>query len=460
MEVGARFQPGSYQNGTWIQLADGPNSPLYFACSVLRDGRVFVAGGEYNGSSAQVELLAAEIYNPVSNTWTIIGTPAGWTQIGDAPSAVLPDGRVMLGDILSNRPRSTIRLPTAGPQVRRKTTRAAPRKPGCCYRTRRCWRSNVIGSRAPRNMSWRQIPGCHAGNTPVTLVDAASDEVGSALALPDGRVFCIGATNHTALYTPPLIANQPGTWAAGPDFPVVVAGRITGAKDAPASLLPNGRVLCIVAPYDPAAAQNTLVAWGFPLYVYEYDPAANTLTQAPSPPNGAGNPFSSRLILLPTGQVLHTNGSNSVAIYTPDGAPDPAWKPSITSVPTALHPGSTYVLHGRQINGLSQAVIYGDEGAMATNYPIVRLINSAAGQVIYCRTHDHSTMGIQTGAVIHSTSFTVPASAPLGSFRLCVIANGISSECVGVAVTHKLWKELKWEVKEVKEVQGAPQDRN
>ena|SRR5271165_2310815 len=85
---------GSYQNGSWTRLADGPNSPLYFACSVLRDGRVFVAGGEYNGTGAQVELLAAELYDPVANVWTAIGTPPGWTKIGDAPSVVLPDGRV------------------------------------------------------------------------------------------------------------------------------------------------------------------------------------------------------------------------------------------------------------------------------------------------------------------------------------------------------------------------------
>jgi hypothetical protein len=442
---------GSYQNGTWTQLADGPNSPLYFACSVLRDGRVFVAGGEYNGGPAQVELLAAEIYNPVTNVWTAIGTPPGWTKIGDAPSVVLPDGRVMLGDIDSNR--TALYDPVANSWV------AGPTKDDT-RGTEETWvllpDQTVLAiecDRRPRTEKYVMAANTwvSAGSTPVTLVDAPSDEVGSALTLPDGRVFCIGATNHTALYTPPLIANQPGTWTAGPDFPVVVAGRVTGAKDAPGCLLPNGRVLCVVAPYDPAAAQTSSDAWGFPLYIYEYDPVANALTQAPSPPNGSGAPFSSRLILLPTGQVLHTNGSSTVAIYTPDGAPDPVWKPSITSVPTALHPGSTYVLHGRQINGLSQAVIYGDEGAMATNYPIVRLMNTATGEIVYCRTHDHSTMGIQTGTVIHTTSFTVPVSAALGSYRLCVIANGISSDCLGVAVTHKIWKELKWEIKEVKE---------
>ncbi|MGZ7036033.1 MAG: kelch repeat-containing protein, partial [Ilumatobacteraceae bacterium] len=93
---------GDYRNGTWRQLADGPNSPLYFACSVLADGRVFIAGGEYN-NGAQVELLAAEIYDPQADSWTTISTPPGWTEIGDAPSVLLPDGRVLLCDIGSNR---------------------------------------------------------------------------------------------------------------------------------------------------------------------------------------------------------------------------------------------------------------------------------------------------------------------------------------------------------------------
>lgn len=438
---------GNYRTGTWQAVANGPNKPLYFACAVLRDGRVFVAGGEYNGTSAQVELLAAEIFDPVANTWTTIGTPAGWTQIGDAPSCVLPDGRLILGNI--NNKQCAIYDPvantwTAGPnkddtRCTEETWVLLPDQTVLCLE---CDRQPRAEKYVMASNTW-----VSAGSTPVTLVDTGSDEIGSALALPDGRVFCIGATNHTALYTPPLIASQPGTWAAGPDFPEVVKGQVTGAKDAPACLLPNGRVLCIVAPYSPAAG-----TWGNPLYLYEYDPAANTLTQVPSPANGAGSPFSSRLMLLPTGEVLHTNGSSTVAIYTPDGAPDPAWKPTITSVPHVLWPGHTYTLKGRQLNGLSQAVIYGDEGAMATNYPIVRLESTTTGNVVYCRTHDHSTMDIQTGTVIHSTQFTVPTGAALGAYRLRVIANGIASDPVTVSVSHKLWKELKWEIKETKEI--------
>ena len=38
---------GSYVNGTWTALAPMHDTRLYFSSDVLKDGRVFVAGGEY-----------------------------------------------------------------------------------------------------------------------------------------------------------------------------------------------------------------------------------------------------------------------------------------------------------------------------------------------------------------------------------------------------------------------------
>jgi hypothetical protein len=444
---------GSYRNGTWQQVADSPWAPLYFACTLLRDGRVFIAGGEFDGNNVQAEVATAAIYDPVVNAWTSIGHPTGWTQIGDAPSAILADGRVVVGDI--NGQRSAVYDPvgntwaaTGNKHDARCTEETWVILPDQSVLAIECDNQPRAEKYIPASNTW-----VDAGSTPVTLVDTASDEVGAAILLPDGRVFCIGATNHTALYTPPAISNQPGTWAAGPDFPVITAGRVTGAKDAPAALLPNGKVLCLVAPCNQSAATTSTAFWGSPVHFFEYDSSSNTLTEISPPTNSGGSPFSSRLMLLPNGEVLHTNNSTTVAIYTPDLAPDPVWRPSITTVPTALQPGGTYTLHGRQLNGLSQAVIYGDEGAMGTNYPIVRLTNSATGEVVYCRTHDHSTMAVNTGASVHTTRFTVPGGTALGSYTLCVIANGIeSSNCQSVAVTHKRWKELKWEIKETKEL--------
>jgi hypothetical protein len=111
------------------------------------------------------------------------------------------------------------------------------------------------------------------------------------------------------------------------------------------------------------------------------------------------------------------------------------------SCPTHIQPGHNYQLHGRKLNGLSQANSYGDDAAMATNYPLVRLRNLSTDHVFFCRTHNHSTMAVATGMAVHSTHFDVPAGIELGTAELCVIANGIPSESVRVHVSTKPWKE-------------------
>jgi hypothetical protein len=439
-----KLQPdatGSYVNGTWSSLADGPNAPLYYASAVLADGRVFVAGGEYN-NGATSELLAAEIYDPETDVWTTLATPAGWTAIGDASSCVLPDGRVLLGYLYDSR--CAIYDPVAN------TWAAAANKLNSSS-SEETW--TLLPDQTVLTVDCPGHPGTQkyvivadrwvtAGSTPSDLVEASSIEIGPAVLLPDGRVFAVGATGKTALYTMPPLANQQGTWAAGPTFPKINNKQL-GAKDAPGCLLPNGKVLCVAGPVDGVSG-NYLT----PTYFFEYDPAANSLTAITNPSNSGYEPYHGRMLLLPTGQVLFANDSSDVEVYSPDGAPTSAWRPEITSAPSTVHPGYTYTLGGRQLNGLSQAVSYGDDAMMATNYPIVRIRNTVSGSVTYCRTHDHSTMGVQTGSVIHTTRFTVPSSIELGPSELCVIANGIDSICLPVGVTFKPWKEIKWEIKE------------
>ncbi len=64
----------------------------------------------------------------------------------------------------------------------------------------------------------------------------------------------------------------------------------------------------------------------------------------------------------------------------------------------------------------------------------VRIQNLLTGHVWYCRTYGHTTMGVATGTSIQGTSFVVPFGIEYGPAQLCVIANGISSECVPIAV--------------------------
>jgi hypothetical protein len=89
---------------------------------------------------------------------------------------------------------------------------------------------------------------------------------------------------------------------------------------------------------------------------------------------------------------------------------------------------------GRQLNGLSQANSYGDDAQMATNYALVRIVHRGRRQTHYCRTFNPSTMGVNTGTVIHSTSFTVPPGVPKGPSHLEVVTNGIASQPFEVSV--------------------------
>ena len=137
--------------------------------------------------------------------------------------------------------------------------------------------------------------------------------------------------------------------------------------------------------------------------------------------------------------MLFAAGDNRIFVYTPTGSPDPSWAPVITSCPGTVESGHSYVLEGRQLNGLSQAVSYGDDVSSATNYPLVRIRHLTSGKTYFCRTFNHSSMGVATGSSIQSTNFAVPFGVPLGSSELVVIANGIASAACGVNVLPFRW---------------------
>ena len=414
---------GDYVNGTWAPLAPMINTRLYYASAVLADGRVIVCGGEYSnagvagGGNQQNETNRCEIYDPVTDTWTAINPPTGWTNMGDAPSCLLPDGRLLVG--YYSGVKTAIYDPVA------QTWTAGPNKgasaseetwtllPDQTVLTVQCSNRPNAEKYLSATNTWTS-----AGTLPVSLVEVASLEIGPAILMNDGRVFCVGATNHTALYTPPAMANQPGSWTAGPDFPNI-AGKTIGAKDAAACLLPNGKVLLVGGPVNGNA--NSYLS---PTYFFEFD--GTSLARVLDPANSTGIPYQGRLLLIPTGQVLFAAETNDIYCYTPDGAPLDSWRPSITSISGTISAGSGQTLQGRQLNGLSQAVSYGDDATMATNYPIVR-ITYRNGDVFYCRTSNHSSMGVATGATLNTTEFYVPLNIPAGKASLVVIANGIAS---------------------------------
>jgi hypothetical protein len=104
----------------------------------------------------------------------------------------------------------------------------------------------------------------------------------------------------------------------------------------------------------------------------------------------------------------------------------------MSTYPSTVTRGSTYLFSGTQFNGLSQAASFGDELETATNYPLVRITNDSTHHVFYARTHDHSTMGVATGTATVSTNFDVPTPMETGASTLEVVANGIPSAAASV----------------------------
>jgi hypothetical protein len=435
--AGAQWKPAAPLPDNPIIPANkgGPtNAPLYFASAVLRDGSVFVAGGEYNSGIADADLLAVQVYDPFHDKWTTFSPPTGWSAIGDAPCCVLADGRVLLGSIRDTA--TALFDPHAGFSAGPSKSDSSSEEsfvllPDGSVLAVQC--TNLPNAE-------KLLPGTgwvSAGATPVTLPEACPGlvaEIGASVLLANGSVFAIGASGNTALYTPQADPAAPGTWAPGPVLRDA-SGATMFPMDAPAVLLPNSKVLLVGSPAPPCSYPP-------PSTFFEYDPATNTVVPIASPPMAPPTPerphgdscFLLRFLLLPTGKVLLSDDLNFIAVYTPDGAPQQSWQPTITKCPTNLTRGATYTLEGRQINGLSQAVFYGDDATMATNYPLVRLRNQATGNAWYCPTSGHSTMGVATGGALHTTNFAVPQAVETGSAELVVIANGIASAPLAVCV--------------------------
>jgi hypothetical protein len=356
--------------------------PLYYASAVLADGNVVVVGGEYLGSS-ESETNKGAIYYSATNTWASITPPTGWTHIGDAAAVVLANDTWMIGN-----------CGVAGTECTNQTYQAQLNESALTW--------TIIGAgngKADQNSEegWNLLPNgdvltvdvwngkntevfnpttskwTTAGNTVGTLPNTTCDEIGAAVLSPKGFVFAVGGTANTGVYN-----IGTGLWTAGPTVPSSY-----GQEDGPAAILPDGNVLIQVAPQSPC--------YTTPSVFYEFN--GTTLTSVSAPSNAASDPsYVGRMLVLPTGQIFWTDGSKTPEIYTPAGTYLSAWQPTVGSVSAVLASASTdNAISGTQFNGLSQGGAYGDDAQMATNFPLVRIVNTASGHVVYAKTHNHST---------------------------------------------------------------------
>jgi hypothetical protein len=226
-------------------------------------------------------------------------------------------------------------------------------------------------------------------------------ELGASLRLQDGRVFEIGATQHNALYNPSTNTWAAGPDTVGTlngipspfgsdDGPAAILpnGHVIYAADSGASgftssgnitagspvvtNIPSTAILQVYWPVNgkgipggsyivsvnspsqvtissPATATISAdkISWGGtysnPAELFDFDPLKNTITQVTSALPDPNLPFEgsypTRMLILPTGQLLFSDDSAQLWVYTSSGRPNPLLQPFI---------------HQRQLSGWRQ----------------------------------------------------------------------------------------------------------
>jgi hypothetical protein len=409
---------GSYINGTIKPIASTVSTygPFYFGSVVLPDGRYIIEGGEYNLGSAAWTNLGA-IYDPVKNKWTPVNPPAGWANIGDAQAILLANGTYTQADCCEGVNQAYFNPKTLKWTNLTNTGKAdrfdeegwglLPNGDILTVDAIDAPNSEVFN---PATKKWTS-----AGSTIVRLEDPSSQEVGPLVLRPDGTVFAAGAApagtaGHTSIYN-----TATKKWKPGPDFPKV-NGVALACDDAPSAVEINGNVIVMTGP----------PVFGTGAVFFEWN--GTKLTKIAGPPNASiDGAYYGHFLELPSGQLLFSDFSTDLEVFTPKGTFKAAWQPTITSVPSSVTRGKTYVVKGTQLSGLTNGAAYGDDFQDSTNYALVRITNNSTKHVFYAKTTNPSSYAVQSGAASESANFTVSASTETGASTLVVVTNGIPS---------------------------------
>ena len=429
---------GSYSSGYWTNDIHSMNyTRTYFSADMLQNGKVYVAGGELGNGSDYIE-----IYDPIANSWADYG-PAYFGGMADAESDLLDNGDILLYPQASSGvgDDSFLFNPSSpGSSSNPSFTAVTPlnslaesswvKMPDDSILTVDSDQSSYGATTAeryvPSTQSW-----VSAGNLPVSIwanlpTGHIVGETGPAFLLPNGNAIFFGGNGNTAIYQAGT-----GTWVQGPSIP-----NSQVMADAPGAMMPNGKILLCVGPVlEDNANPNSPSDWQSPISFYEYDysvGATGSFTQVLAPGNSSYTEndvtFPCRMLVLPTGNVLFTDGGSQLYVFQQDSGSLAAGQPAINGY--SWNSDGSLKVTGTLFDGISEGAAYGDDQQMASDYPIVRF--TSGSDVYYGRTYNWSSTSVQTGGRTMTTDVTVPPAVydfP-GTFSMQVIANGNASAAI------------------------------
>jgi hypothetical protein len=264
------YDPSS---GTFTPTGDMTTARTGHTATLLANGKVLIAGGDTGGPGPFTFLVAAEIYDPSTGTFTATGNMVANGGFGWSTSALLPDGRVFI----AARGNAEVYDPSTGTFA---------------------------------------LTGAYSSSQTGVV------EMQTATLLPDGRVLAIGAVltqcaSGQCIYNAgpaELFDPKTDTFSATDLAPASLPPPRPPTVDPPwsstATLLMNGTVLFVdgndeeladyAAVYDPASGKFTPIG---------FTPAGHEFGTATRLPDGT--------VLIAGGQVPGGNGSTAVDTYLP-----------------------------------------------------------------------------------------------------------------------------------------------
>jgi hypothetical protein len=242
-----------------------------------------------------------------------------------------------------------------------------------------------------------------------------------------GSALAIGATGHTAMFT--IGTNK---FTALQDLNDTVNGNqvLFGADDAPGSEMPSGQVIFAA---DTGPTNGTFSP---PTHLFAFDPKTEKITSVTSsfPDQTYLNKSSYlfQMTMLPTGQMLFSNTTKVMYIYTPDGKASKSSMPKFTSL--QYNGDGTFTLTGKQLNGMSAGATYGDDAQMDENYPVVSLADSSS-DVFYGRTTNWSNVEVGDKKPETVDITLNKGLKKAGNYNLVISAAGIANKGTCVVIT-------------------------
>jgi N-acetylneuraminic acid mutarotase len=281
--------------GAWNTVGAMPGPGAGHTATLLLDGKVLVAGGSYFDGSGSGGLFSAALFDLATGTWAATGSMP--VQRGGHTASLLPNGKVLVA--------------------------------GGSYWTG--FNLTVLASAALYD------PATGAWSATGSMPEARWDH--TATVLPNGKVLVAGGNRFGTLASALLYDPAKGTWAATGSMPV--------SRDKhTATLLPNGKVL-VAGGWSSDAGSQYLASAAL------YDPGTGTWAATGS--MAAARVYHSAT-LLPSGKTLVAGGFDggsylaTAALYDPStgawSATDPLFSALDGHTATLLLNGKVLVAGG------------------------------------------------------------------------------------------------------------------